>query len=91
LPSRERPLLGFGHSRRLAGHEFDPAGRTPGVPAAGVKLIDLGFIHERQYQPLAHGNFERSNTLDRQLGHDVNLLYWGDSVAAVVAGGAENV
>jgi len=39
----EDAFLGNRHLRGLAGHKFDPAGRTAGVTSTGVQLVDPGL------------------------------------------------
>jgi hypothetical protein len=40
----QNALFGSGHPLRLARDKFHPACRTSGVAAAGVELVDFGFI-----------------------------------------------
>ena len=58
---------------RLAGDEFDPARRAAGVAAAGVQLIDLGLVGQREDEPLARWHLELPDPLDAQLRHGILL------------------
>jgi hypothetical protein len=62
-------LLGDRHLIGFAGHEFDPAGGAPGVPAAGVELIDLGVVLEGEDHSLAGWHVERADPVHGELGH----------------------
>ena len=65
----EDVLLGVGHLVGLAGDELDAAGGAAGVAAAGVELIDLGLVLQRQDQPLAVRHLERADAFHGQLRH----------------------
>src|SRR6185312_10223970 len=76
-PGSQDGFFGLGHLLRLAREEFDPAGGAAGVAAAGMELIDLGFVLQRQHQALALGHLELPDSLDSQLRHDnLRSLCW---------------
>ncbi len=48
---------------------FDAARRAAGIAAAGVKLIDLRLVGQRQDQALALGNVKSADAFDCQIWH----------------------
>jgi hypothetical protein len=67
-------LFGDGHLRWLARHELHPAGRTPGVAAAGMELIDLRLIFQRQYKSFVLRNLEFPYSVNSQFRHRSFLM-----------------
>jgi hypothetical protein len=53
-----------GHPRRLSVNKFHPAGRTPSISTACVKLIDVRVLFQSQYQPLSCRYFKFSEPFD---------------------------
>jgi hypothetical protein len=66
----ENMLLRLRHRGRLAGDKLHPAGGAAAVAAAGMELIDPALVDEGVDQPLAGGNFEITDAIDRNLGHE---------------------
>jgi hypothetical protein len=58
-------LLGGRHPRRLTRHEFDAAGRAAGVAAAGMQLIDLALVLQRQHKTFPQRHFKIAHAFDR--------------------------
>jgi hypothetical protein len=58
-----------GHARWFAFDEFDPAGRASRVTAAGMQLVDVRVLLERQHETLTIFDIKRSESFNGQLGH----------------------
>ncbi len=57
------------HPRRFSFNEFHATRRAAGIAAAGVQLIDVCVLLEREHEALAVLNIKRSKSFHRQLGH----------------------
>ena len=66
---RQDILLGDGHFGGFAFDELDFAGRAAGVAAAGMELVDLGFVNQGQNKAFAFWDFKFAYTIDSQFGH----------------------
>jgi hypothetical protein len=75
----------LGHARRLAADEFHAARRAARVPAAGVHLIDLRVLLEREDEALPLGHLERPDVLNREPGHQASLEVNRASAASMLA------
>ena len=69
----EEVLFGPGHGVRFAGDELDSAGGAAGVAAAGVELVDGGFVGEGVDEALVVGDVEGADFFYRELGHGRHL------------------
>lgn len=63
-PRGEYVALSDSHAGCFAGEKFDSAGRTTGMAAAGVELIDAGVLRQGQNQPFARGDLELARSFD---------------------------
>ena len=71
-PGGEDFFFGLSHGLGFAGEELDSAGGAACVAAAGVELVDAGFVGEGVDQALVLGDFELAGVFDCELGH------WGE-------------
>src|SRR5262245_53017712 len=74
----QRRLFGDRHARGLAGHEFDAARRAPSVAAAGMQLIDVRFVLERENESFVLRYGKRPGSFDSQDWHGIGSV---DSVS----------
>jgi hypothetical protein len=61
---REDVSLGDRNALGLAREEFDATGGATRVAAAGVELIDAGFLRQGQNKSFASGHFELAYSFD---------------------------
>lgn len=66
---RESIALGDGLGGRFPFDEFHTTGRAPGVPAAGVKLIDVRVLFEREDEAFSLRDLDGPESFNSELGH----------------------
>ena len=74
-PTRtQHVFLGGRHGVGLPFDELHAARRAPRVPAAGVQLIDVDVLFEREHEALTVFHLDRGITFNRQFGHRVIIV-----------------
>jgi hypothetical protein len=63
----EEIFLGLRDVRGFAGDELHPARRAAGVAAAGVKLVDFGFVGQSVDEALCLGDVKGADNLNGEL------------------------
>ena len=61
---RQHVTLGDRNAVGLARQELDSARGAARVAAAGMQLVDAGFLGQGQHEPLAGGHLELSHSVD---------------------------